>query len=68
MAPRAGVEKNVIFELRNGHDNHSVLWELGFYAGLLEPPCGLADVSSALGASTKSGPPQKNGPRLPSTP
>ena len=56
MAPRAGVEKNVIFELRNGHDNLSVLWELGFYAGLLEPPCGLADVSSVLGASTKSGP------------
>ena len=56
MAPRAGVEKNVIFELRNGHDNLSVLWELGFYAGLLEPPCGLADVSSVLGASTKSEP------------
>ena len=56
MAPRAGVEKNVIFELRNGHDNLSVLWELGFYAGLLEPPCGLADVSSVLGASAKSGP------------
>ena len=46
----------MIFELRNGHDNLSVLWELGFYAGLLEPPCGLADVSSVLGASTKSGP------------
>ena len=56
MAPRAGVEKNVIFELRNGHASHSVWWQHGVYAGLLEAPCGLADVSSALGASTKSGP------------